>query len=109
MKKLLLASALAASAIVFEGCGFVFVARSHSYAPVYCHECRYIAVGRAPYARCGHYDIKIVRDGYYYRPRMHGKYVEFKYVTFDRSGHDARVEYGHLTVQMDGKENRSRR
>lgn len=95
MKRLLLAGAIAACAMIFTGCGFVFAARTATYTPAPCYDCRYVPVGRAAYARCGHYEIRVVRDGYYYRPSRHHGHAEYTFVKFESTGKHAHNEIRH--------------
>lgn len=99
MKRLILAGALAVGSLMSSGCGFVFVARGASYpaarvAPAHCSDCYHVPMGRAAYARCGHYDIRVVRDGYYYRPRHHRGHAEYRFVKFAQAGKHAHGDKG---------------
>ena len=92
MKQAILGCVLVAGTAIFSGCGFVFVARNQPYsgyhrpAPGYCYDCHSGAT-YARYNSCGHYEIKVVDGGYYYRPLYHRHHEEFRYVKFSSSNY----------------------
>ncbi len=101
MRQLFLAGALTACAAMFSGCGVVFVARSASYAPTYCSDCHYTPSAWGGYSSCNRYEIRVTRNGYYYRPRRHHGHVEYRFVEFRQTG-----ERAHGDSKQEGKSRR---
>jgi hypothetical protein len=94
MKRLLLGSLLVTVAILSSGCGLVYVARSQAYRPAYCSDCHNWPTGQVLYTQCAHYDIRITKHGYMYRPYKHSGNNEYVFVSYQSLGDkDSRITY----------------
>ncbi len=85
MKRALIIIMLAIGALIAAGCSFIFVSRSHSHTPGYCYDCHPRPRWHKVYTRCDHYEIKVVHDGYRYRPHRRAKHQEFTFAKYDHS------------------------
>ena len=114
MRRLFILLGLALTALVAGGCGFVFAARGPAYAPAYspgyCSDCHNPGRWHRAYNRCEYYSIRVVHNGYYYRPYKHAKHVEYVFRSHDFS-YDKQVrekESKQEHKKSDDKQNREK-
>lgn len=85
MKRAVIGIMLMIGVLITAGCSFMFISRSHSYTPGYCYDCHSHPRWHKVYTRCEYYEIKVVHEGYRYRPHRHAKHQDFKFARYDHA------------------------